>query len=52
MTWLRETPGYPANCGSNGGIFKPQTYDRGRDGIERILQAEEQILQRVEEVLP
>ncbi|KAJ3661191.1 hypothetical protein Zmor_005599 [Zophobas morio] len=29
--------------------FKPQTYDRGRDRTERVLQAEEQILERVEE---
>ena len=29
--------------------FKPQTHDRGRDRTERILQAEEQILERVEE---
>ena len=31
------------------GTFKPQTHDRGRDRIERILQAEEQILESVEE---
>ena len=31
------------------GSFKPQTHDRGRDRTERILQAEEQILERVEE---
>ena len=31
------------------GTFKPQTHDRGRDRTERILQAEEQILERVEE---
>ncbi|KAJ3662582.1 hypothetical protein Zmor_006923 [Zophobas morio] len=31
------------------GTFKPQTHDRGRDRTERILQAEEQILGRVEE---
>ncbi|KAJ3654615.1 hypothetical protein Zmor_013790 [Zophobas morio] len=29
--------------------FKPQTHDRARDRTERILQAEEQILERVEE---
>ena len=29
--------------------LQPQSYDRGRDRIERILQAEEQILERVEE---
>ncbi|KAJ3646577.1 hypothetical protein Zmor_024160 [Zophobas morio] len=29
--------------------FKPLTYDRGCDGTERILQAEEQILERGEE---
>ena len=27
----------------------PQTYDRGRDRTERILQAEQQILEQVEE---
>ena len=31
------------------GTFKPQTHDRGRDRTERILQVEEQILERVEE---
>ena len=31
------------------GTFKPQTHDRGRDRTERILQAEEQILECVEE---
>ena len=31
------------------GTFKLQTHDRGRDRTERILQAEEQILERVEE---
>ncbi|KAJ3656100.1 hypothetical protein Zmor_015200 [Zophobas morio] len=31
------------------GTFKPQTHDRGRERTERILQAEEQILERVEE---
>ena len=31
------------------GTFKPQTHDRDRDRTERILQAEEQILERVEE---
>ena len=31
------------------GTFKSQTHDRGRDIIERILQVEEQILERVEE---
>ena len=31
------------------GNFKPQTHGRGRDRTERILQAEEQILERVEE---
>ena len=31
------------------GTFKPQTHDRARDRTERILQAEEQILERVEE---
>mgnify|MGYP005985157979 CR=1 FL=1 len=31
------------------GTFKPQTHDRGRDRIERILQCEEQILERVKE---
>ena len=29
--------------------FKPQTHNRGRDKTEKILQAEEQILARVEE---
>ena len=31
------------------GTFKPQTQDRGGDRIERIPQAEEQILEPVEE---
>ena len=31
------------------GIFNLQTHDRGRDRFERILPAEEQILERVEE---
>ena len=31
------------------GTFKPQTDDCGRDRTERILQTEEQILERVEE---
>ncbi|KAJ3651963.1 hypothetical protein Zmor_017967 [Zophobas morio] len=31
------------------GTFKPQTHDRGRDRTERILQAEEEILECVEE---
>ena len=31
------------------GTFKPQTQDRGRNRSERILQAEEQILERVQE---
>ena len=31
------------------GSFKPQTHDRGCDRTERILQAEEQILECVEE---
>ena len=30
-------------------IFKPQTHDRGRDRTERMTQAEEQILELVEE---
>ena len=30
------------------GTFKPETHDRSRDKTERILQAEEQILERVE----
>ena len=29
--------------------FKPKTHDHGRDRVERILQGEEQILERVEE---
>ena len=29
--------------------FKPQTHNRGSDGTDRILQNEEQILERVEE---
>ena len=29
--------------------LQPQSYDRGRDRVERILQAEEQVLERVEE---
>ncbi|KAJ3655760.1 hypothetical protein Zmor_014874 [Zophobas morio] len=33
------------------GTFQPQTHDRGRDRTERILQAEEQISERVEEEL-
>ena len=33
----------------NHGTFKPQTHDRGRDRTERILYAQEQILERVEE---
>ena len=33
----------------DNGTFKPQTHNRGRDRTERILQAEEQILERVEE---
>ena len=51
-----ETPGWSVNCGSSAfqivrfrDTFKPQTHNRGRDRIERILQAEEQILERVEE---
>ena len=31
------------------GTFKSQSHDRGCDRTERILQAEEQILERVEE---
>ena len=31
------------------GTLKPATHDRGRDRTEKILQSEEQILQRVEE---
>ena len=31
------------------GTFKPQSHDRGRDRTERILQAEEEILEYVEE---
>ena len=60
MVWLMETPSWAANCGSSAlqklvqhlrdhGTFKPQNHDRGRDRTERILQAEEQILERVEE---
>ena len=58
-----ETPGWPTNCGSSAFqivrfrvrkhlhhcSLKPQTHDRGRDRTERILQAEEQILEHVEE---
>ena len=31
------------------GTFNPQTHDRSRDRTERVLTAEEQILERVEE---
>ena len=56
MVRLMETLVWHANCGSSiftsvvhhlrdHGTLKPQTHDR----TERILQAEEQILERVEE---
>ena len=62
MVWLMEMPGWPANYESSVSqhlhlwyniseilTFKPQIHDSDRDRAEKILQPEEQILERVEE---
>ena len=54
MVWLMETLGARTFTSvvqhlRDHGTFKPQTQNLSRDWIERILQAEEQILERVEE---
>ena len=59
MVWQMKTPGFKIaqfhvrehlhqHLGDYG-TFKPQTHDRDRDRTESIVQAKEQILERVEE---